>query len=554
MHSAPPITATPPTAVRGLPTHVGWTIGAFMVLGLLLRIPLLDRSVWFDEVCMSDQRIGTWPQLVATLYVDIHPPLYLTFMHVWNRVFGDGELSMRMPALLSGLASIALTYWAGHRLVGRNAALWASLLLALSPVHIWYSAEARLYSPMVACTLLAVGTFDRLLDPALPRRPWLWWLHLANVAVMLALHYYLAVIVVLLAIAAPLLRGLGAPALRITGWHGAGLLALGAFVAAKMSLGEFETSQDYLRAMTAGELYVFIFDWCWTGHTLLAVDNVLDDLAAWSQEALGIVLVVLGLRQTIRCWRNQRTVALVPACLLAIPVFLWGAAALGLGNTYTERSALPSLPFVFMLAGCGLANLQPTLRRFAGAAMIVLCIASLIALHAFYEAHWTVYKPNPDWRGATAYLSHEIDAGGAGRAVFTSTPNPRSLSYYDARIQDTKNLTAPTTPEAIGAKVRRRLGDTIGGYAERVYREFVDHNTKLAAGAALFVHRSSSDPARLRATTPMRDDVCYLVRDQWHPHPSIDHTIEDLLTNPRVQVLETRHFVAVTVHKVRFLP
>ncbi|MBL8749518.1 MAG: glycosyltransferase family 39 protein [Planctomycetes bacterium] len=547
-------TPTPPAALRGLPSNVGWTLTAFVVVALLIRLPFLDHSVWFDEACMANQRIGTWPQLLAVLYRDIHPPLYVAFMFCWNSVFGDGEASMRMPPLIAGLVSIPLTYWAGHRLVGRNAALWASMFLALSPVHVWYSGEARLYAPMVACALVAVGTFDRILDPTLPRRRWLWWVHLANVAVMLSLHYYLAVLVVLLAVAAPLLRGFDRTAVAITLWHGVGLLLLGAFAAAKIAIGELATDQDYLRAMTAKELYLFVFDWCWTGHTLLAVDNLLDDLAAWSQEAIGIVLIAVGVVQLVKARRAQPAGLLVPAFALAIPTFLWGAALVGLDKTYIERSALPSLPFVYLLAGCGLANLPSTARRTVGGAVLLLCIASLIALHAFHQEHWTVYKPHPDWRSATAYLSREIDHDGAGRAVFTSTPNPRSLSYYDDRIQHVQNLTSPETPEAVGEKVRKRLGRTIGDYAEGVFREFVAHDARLLANAKMLVHRSASDPDRLRALAPMPDGICYLVRDHWHPNPAVDHTIEDLLVNPRVQVLESRHFVAVSVHKVRLLP
>ena len=551
MHPANPVPPqVAPAAVRGLPSNVQWTLTAFVVLGLLLRWPLLDRSVWFDEVCMSDQRIGTLPQLLAVLFVDIHPPLYVTFMHFWNGVFGDGEVSMRIPPLLCGLASIPLVYWAGYRLVGRNASLWASLLLALSPVHLWYSVEARLYAPMVACTLFAVGAFDRLTDRETAAPRWLWWLHVLNVAVMLALHYYLAIFVALMAIVAPLWCGWTSPARRIVFWHGAGLVLLAAFIAMKLSLGHFETSQDYLRAMSAKELYLFVFDWCWTGHTLLAVDNLLDDVAAWSQEAIGIVLIGIGLA---RIFRTRSRAGLVALCMLAIPLSLWAASLAGFDHTYMERSALPALPFVFLLAAYGLAALRPMLRRVVGTTVVLLCIASLIALHAFHDRYWTVYKPHPDWRAATAWLSDQIGRGGAGRVIFTPTPNPRSLSYYDVRIQDVKNLAPADDPAAIGERVRNQLGRWFGELAESTLREFAAHNERLLAGAALRVHRSNSDPAVLRRIASP-DGICYLLRDHWHPHETVDHSIEDLLANPRVQLLETAEFVSLSVHKVRLLP
>jgi len=554
MPPASPVPTPPvaPAAVRGVPRNVRWTLGAFVLLGLLVRWPLLDRSVWFDEVCMSDQRIGTWAQLVAVLYKDIHPPLYVTFMHFWNGVFGDSELSMRMPPLLCGLASIPLVYWSGYRLVGRNAALWAAVLLMLSPVHIWYSAEARLYSPMVACTLLLVGTFDRLMDRSLSTTRSLWTLHFANVAVMLALHYYLAVFVALTAVAAPLLMGWTRRARIVLVGHGIGLAMLTAFVAAKSMLGEFQTSQDYLRPMTLPEAYLFLFEWCWTGHTLLAVRNLLDDLAAWLQEAIGVVLVVIGVVRIARAGEPRSV--LVPMAMIAIPAFLWACSSLGLGHTYTERSALPSLPFVYLIAGCGLASLPQTVRRLGGTVVLLLCLASLLAMHAFHDRHWTVYKPHPDWRSATAWFGNQIDRGNAGRVIFTSVPNPRSLSYYDVRIQDVKNLAPAGDPAAIGAKVRHRLGDWFGERAEHTFREFAEQNERLLAGAKLRVYRSESDPAALRPLVPQPDGICYLLRDKWHPHVTVDHTIEDLLANPKVQVLETAEFVSLSLYRVRLLP
>ncbi len=532
-----------------------WLLSAFVVVGLLLRVPFLGRSVWFDEACMSDQRLGTWAQLLATLYVDIHPPLYVTFMHFWNGVFGDSELSLRLPPLLAGLASIPLVYWTGHRLVGPTAALWGALLLALSPVHVWYSAEGRLYSSMIACTLVAVGTFDRLLDGKAPHPRWLGLLHVTNLAVMLALHYYLAIYVVALGALAPIVaRGFTAAATRLMAWHGLGLVLLGGFVIAKRALGEFETSQDYLRAMTPAELYQFVFDWCLTGHTLATLDGWLGDLAAGARNGLGVGLTALGLWHIWRSHGQQPRGFLVPVCLLLIPLFLMATASWGLGRTYLERSALPALPFVFLLVGSGLAALRRPLHRIVGACVLLLGTASLTALFRFHETQWTVYKPNSDWRAATAFLAQEIAAGAAGRPVFTSTPNPRPLSYYDVRIQDVKNLTDATSPARIGDAVRKRLGGMLGDYAERMFRDFAEHNQKLLAGAALRVYRSVGDPAQLDLEHRMRDDVCYLVRDHWHPHVSRDGSVEALLAHPRVRVLEAKNFVGISVYKVRIAP
>lgn len=529
----------------------GWLLFAMVVVALLLRMPLLGRSIWFDEACMSDQRIGTWPQLLATLYVDIHPPLYLVFMHVWNGLFGDGELSMRIPPLVAGLACIPLTFWTGSRLVGERGALWAALLLTLSPAHIWYSAEARLYSPMVACALLSFGTFDRLLDPDLPPRRGLFALHVANVAVMLALHYYLAVFVVAQAVLAPVVaRGFTRPARRILIAHGVGILLLGAFVFVKSSLGEFETSQDYLRAFGVGELARFLTVWCWTGDTLAPTGAPLALATASVHRWLGAALLAAGLVHVLRRTASRPRSLLLLVALGALPAFLFVLTAVGYDRTYLERTMIAALPFVLLLAGAGVALFPGRLAPPAASAT-AFAIAALVGLYANLDTHWTVYKPNSDWRGAAAWLGREIDAGGSGRPVFTSTPNPRSLSYYDVRIQDAKNLAPPAAPEAIGRAVGRRLGGAIGAYAERTFRAFEAHNAELLAGAKLIVRRSAPTPAQLELPADRPDDVCYLVRDHWHPHVSVDGSVEALLQHPDVKLLEEQRFVGISVYKVR---
>ncbi|MBL8753483.1 MAG: glycosyltransferase family 39 protein [Planctomycetes bacterium] len=528
---------------------------ATTVLALALRLPLLGRPLWFDEACMSSQRIGTFEQWLATLYVDIHPPLFVSFMHFWGRVFGDGELALRLPALVAGVAAIPLTHWVGRRLVGPVAAGWATVLLALSPVHVWYSAEARLYTPMVLQTLLLVGTFDRLLDQDQRPRRGLLPLHVANVFAMCFLHYYLAAFVLAFAGLAPVLaRGFRPPVRAIVGWHGAALVALGLFVLGKRMLGKFETSQDYLVALDLPRLATFLFDWCWTGHTLSPAGNPFATTVAAVHQGLGALLCGIGTIAIIarRSVWPRGWLALVG--LLLLPGFLLATAMYGLDRTFLERSAIPTLPFVFLLAGAGLAFLRGLARMVVGGATLALAVAALVGLAQLHATHWTVYKPNSDWRAAAAWLGKEIDAGGAGRMVFTSTPNPRPLSYYDPRIQDVKNLALPTDPKQLGDSVRKRLGTWLGDFAERTFTTFAAHNRALLEGAALRVHRAVSDPARLSPSPAANDGICYLVQDEWHPHRSVDSSVWDLLDNPKVEVLATGRFPGIQVHKVRIKP
>jgi hypothetical protein len=507
---------------------------------------------------MSNQRIGSWPQLLATLYVDIHPPLFVTFMYCWNGVFGDGEFALRTPALLSGLACIPLVWWTGRRLVGDTAAMWAALLLTLSAVHVWYSAEARLYAPMTTCAVLAFGTFDRLLEPGDGRRRGLWCLHLANVAVMLGLHYYLGVLVIALAVLAPVVaRGFTRAARGIVLAHGIGILLLGAFVLAKHSVGQFETGQDYLRALDLGGLWDFAFGWCWTGDTLTprgVPPGPVAHVTATVWRGLGVGLVIAGIVHVVRGRRRHPNGWLVLVGMLTLPCFLLGCAMLGYDDTYLERTLIPSLPFLLLLASAGLLPASRRLRNGLGGVTAAFFAAGLIVLYARIDTHWMVYKPSPDWRSAARWLGEQIDGGATGRPVFTSMPNPRSLSYYDPRIQDAKNLAPATSPDEIRASVAKRLGQTLGDFAAETFRAFDDHNTELLQRAALVVRRSQPDPSALELPPDRPDDVCYLVRNHWHPHVSVDGSVETLLEHPAVERIEAARFAGVSVYKIRLSP
>lgn len=540
------------TTANPLLRHSTWVLLALVVVAALLRLPLLDRSIWFDEACMSDQRIGTTSQLLSTLYTDIHPPLFVLFMHYWNGVFGDGEVAMRVPAMISGLLCIPLTYWTGYRLLGKGPALFAAALLTLSPVHVWYCTEARLYAPMITTTLFAFGCVDRLTDPLRPRQRALFALHMLNVAVMLSLHYYLAVVVVALAGVAPLLtRGITRAASTLMIWHGIGILLLASFVFAKMQLGEFETSQGYLRALTVEELFRFLFEWGWSGRTMPSSEYGIVRGLGVGFVWLGVGLTMLGLVHVFGNLMRKPRALLVPMGMLLLPCFMFALVILGYENTYIERSLIPALPFIFLLAAAGLHVLPSKARLVAGGLGMVLAALALVTLYGTFATEFTLYKPHPDWRSAARYLGQELDSGNAGTPVFTSMPNPRSLSYYDARIQDAKNLEVELAPREIGRKVTKRLGAWLGEIAESNFEDFAAHNRRLLAEAQLVVRRSKPTPAELDWPAARTDGTCYLIRNEWHPHVTVDGSVEALLAHPQTTVLHTERCSGVTIYKVR---
>ncbi len=115
-----------------------------LLLGAAVRFIALGHwSFWTDE-------LYTWrltPQLkILTLGIpdDQHPPLYYLLFHTMLQI-QDNDAWLRLPSALAGWLAIIGMWRIG--VVGQKPRLGlvAAALLAFSPLHVWYSREARMY-------------------------------------------------------------------------------------------------------------------------------------------------------------------------------------------------------------------------------------------------------------------------------------------------------------------------------------------------------------------------------------------------------------------------
>lgn len=126
----------------GLPVFLFLLTG----LALLLRILRLDfQPLWWDEgysVWFATHPLG---QMVALTAEDIHPPLYYALVSLWTALLGRGPVAFRLFSVLAGTLAVPVMYLAGRVLLGRRGGLLAAFLLAVNPLHIYYSQEVRMY-------------------------------------------------------------------------------------------------------------------------------------------------------------------------------------------------------------------------------------------------------------------------------------------------------------------------------------------------------------------------------------------------------------------------
>ena len=137
---------------------------AVIFLGLFLRLISLNQSFWIDEATsVLTARDLSFSEIITKFSPgDFHPPLYYILLKVWQAFFGTGEVGVRLLSVLAGVATIYIVFLIGNYLLGRKVAIIASVFLATSPLHIYYSQEARMYALSTLFVVLSVYFFLNL--------------------------------------------------------------------------------------------------------------------------------------------------------------------------------------------------------------------------------------------------------------------------------------------------------------------------------------------------------------------------------------------------------
>jgi mannosyltransferase len=216
---------------RALPTW--WPLAALVVLATALRFSTLGlQSLWYDEAFTPVHVLhgGLGATLEGVVHTENTPPLWYVLIWGWSRIFGTGAVALRLPSALFGVATVPLAWAIGRELSGRRAtAIAAGAFVAVNPLFVWYSQEARAYGLFVLMSALAMLCFLRAQREPTHRRL----AAFAMSASLALLSHYFAAFLVAPMVLLLLLRRYRAD--DQAGW-GASLLACGAVAVVGLAL------------------------------------------------------------------------------------------------------------------------------------------------------------------------------------------------------------------------------------------------------------------------------------------------------------------------------
>jgi len=339
------------------------------------------------------------------------PPLYYALAWLWTQLTGTGEVGLRSLSALAGVVTVPVAYLLGAELRDRRAGLVAAALVAVNPMLLWYSQEARGYALLALLTALAALCFVRALDGAGRRDLVLWGVFSA---LALATHYF-AIFPIAFEAAWLLWRRRRAALAGIAIVVAAGL-ALTPLLVHQMALGHAEWIGDRSlghRLWEAGVTFVVGE----TGDIVARPETVQQ--AALPLLAVLAALALLALRGERLERRAGGTMLALAAATVCVPVAL--AVAAPAKDYVLARNLIPALVPLLVAVAIGMS-----LRRARRAGAV---LAAVLVVYSLGFGVWASLSPRvqrPDWRAVAKRLGEPA----APRAVVLWTLGAASLRWY----------------------------------------------------------------------------------------------------------------------------
>jgi 4-amino-4-deoxy-L-arabinose transferase-like glycosyltransferase len=377
-------------------------LAAIIAAGATLRFASLGlQSYHHDEVITAMRVIpGTFTEMLdAVRTSESNPPLYYVLAWAWAKLLGTGEVGLRSLSAVFGTATVALGYPIGRELANRRTGLILAAMLAVNPMLIWYSQEARSYAPLVFFAGLSLLFFLRALRSQGGRDLGFW--ALAS-ALALCSHYFavfpLAIEAAWLLVALRSRWRVLLPAVAAVLATGLALLPLITAQVNPDHIGWIENSPLSSRFLETGVSFLIGE----TGHVIAEPPR--DRYGQLPAVAIALALLLAFARGSSR----QRRGAALCLALGSGVVALTALAAL-LGHDYVvERNLLPALLPLAAAAAIGFG------AEHAHRLGLLLAVA-LCAYWLAFDIHVT-RTPNlqrPDFRTLTG----ELGEPGAHRAI-----------------------------------------------------------------------------------------------------------------------------------------
>lgn len=479
-------------------------------LAFALRVYRLGhQSFWYDEgqsyYFAHQDSLGA---MLGVISDSDHPPLYFILFHLWMSVAGRSEFALRFTALFWSALLVPLVYLLGRRAFGTGEGMAAALLMAISPFHIWYAQEARMYT--LATFLGLLSSYLLLLALQKGRRS-LWLAYtLAALAAPYA-HLYACFVLLFQGLFVLLWAWRSRPRVSfLRDWLLSQVgIGLGFLPWISIVLREYASNATYWPGIL--DLKRFLVD------TVVAFSAGLTlplDRAGWTATAfllaLGVGCASFAFRRSEPRprWQGFSLVLLY----LMVPTLT--ALVISYRHPkYAPRYLLLVTPAYYLLTAKGLTTLR-TCRRWAGLAVILFMVILVGTVQSLYNSYFVGEYSRDDFRAVLSYI--EANAWEDDAIIIVGGHAYPILDYYN-RL----GLAAYPIPPRLVASVEQPVSRQL---VAETLSEIVSHHRRV--WLVLWQERLA-DPARLVLNELVANTLRLGVGAEFHGPALLLFSLED---------------------------
>lgn len=150
----------------------GYLQGVLLVslLGLAVRGLALDLApLWSDEAFMAVLMRRSLPAIIDVVHNDNHPPLQYLLVRAAT-LLGNTPFWLRLPSVIAGTAAVPLAAALGRRIGGDRAGITSGAVVAVTPLLVLWSRDARMYALATTMVLAMALTLWRAVERPSPGR------------------------------------------------------------------------------------------------------------------------------------------------------------------------------------------------------------------------------------------------------------------------------------------------------------------------------------------------------------------------------------------------
>lgn len=373
---------------------------------LIILAALFLRSYGLTTQCLSNDEIidleiaqQTWTEVAFE--ADGFPPLHHLFLKAILQIT-DNDLAGRWLSIVYGVLAIPCVGLLAQRIGGRRCGFVAAGLLAIAPMHVYFSQEGRAYALFFLVTALATWLFWRAMQVG---SAWSWATFAVGVSLGGYVHYYF--LFVLIAFGLIWIKHVvttGKWRAGLAAFAGVGVLSLPilALVGADIGCQQAMRQGNFSLAAVGYTGWSLLAGFC-IGPSLRELHSIgaMEAVRAISAWLVPVGGIVVGLFVSLLNRKHPSRFELLILFLLPIAFAFVAESCFSLSN-FNVRYVIPSLLPLIVLVAIALTR---TLNR--KVAMVLAGAFIAVSAMSIFNRHQYAKYQNVDAKSACEFLASE---------------------------------------------------------------------------------------------------------------------------------------------------